>query len=237
MISFVAWKWHTPGLPRVFLSEHVNVLRAMIARHYKGEHRLVCVTDEPEGLDPRIHVVPMPVKFEQLQNPSGPRFPNCYRRLWNFSREARQVLGDRILSIDIDVIITGDLADLIERPEPFVAWHDPKRFAMWSKIAGGVYLLETGAHPEVWEDFDPLTSPKLAADKGYSGSDQGWMSHKLFPPKAFWAERDGLVKIKWLGNIKTVPKHIKIISTGGHVPPWSPEEQSRFPWITQHWKL
>jgi hypothetical protein len=237
MISFVVWKWAQPGSSRVFLSEHVNVLRAMIQRHYRGSWRMVCVTDDPEGLDPRIHVVPMPVKFEELQNPHGPRFPNCYRRLWNFSREAKDILGERIFSIDIDVIISGDLTPLVERDEPFVGWHDRRRFGMGNKIAGGVYLLQAGAHPQVWEEFDPATSPKIALDAGYSGSDQGWMSYKLFPPKAFWEEKDGLVKIKWMGPVTKPPPHIRIISTGGHVPPWDPVEQERYPWIKDFWTL
>jgi hypothetical protein len=236
MISFVTWKWTPPGNRPVFKSEHVNVLRAMIERNYKGPHRVICVTDEIQGLDPRIEVFPTPVRFDQLQNPLGPRFPSCYRRLWNFSKEAKKAFGPKILSIDIDVIITGDLAPLVERDDAtFIGWCEKDRF-FWNKVAGGVYLLKTGTHTDVWEEFDPSTSPQKASQAGMGGSDQGWMSLKLYPPKASWSHKDGLVKIKWIDHKLPLEK-TRIVSTGGHVPPWSPVEQERYPWIKKYWRL
>lgn len=249
MISFVCWKWQAPGSKREFLDVHVNVLRAMIARHYAGPHRLVCVTDDPSGLDPRIVAVPMPSQtFERLVNPSqyavvrGRRvlsdkeFPNCYRRLWNFSREARAVLGGRIFSIDVDVVVCGDLAPLVARPAEFVGWCDP-RFG-WNKIAGGAYMLTTGSHPEVWETFDPDRSPAVAAAAGNGGSDQGWMSHVLFPPGDRWGPASGLSKIGWHAKRSLVtPKGARLVFTAGNVPPWHPAVQKAHPWILQHWRL
>ncbi len=59
-MKFVTWKWDVDGT-RVFTSEHVNVLRSMIERHYPEPHTLICITDDPSGLDPRIEVFDMPV--------------------------------------------------------------------------------------------------------------------------------------------------------------------------------
>lgn len=249
MISFVCWKWRAPGSRREFLDVHVNVLRAMIARNYAGPHRLVCVTDDPAGLDPRIVAVPMPEqRFEHLVNPSGVSvvrgrrivsdkdFPNCYRRLWNFSREARAVMGDRIFSIDIDVIVCGDLTPLVNRRAPFVGWCDP-RFG-WRKIAGGAYMLTTGSHPEVWESFNPEASPAMAAAAGNGGSDQGWMSYKLFPPADHWGSGTGLTKINWHGKRSaTTPAGARLVFTAGNSPPWLPSVQAAHPWIRHHWRL
>src|SRR5690606_29624073 len=108
---------------RSFSSSHVNVLARAIARNYAHPHRFVCITDEPAGLAPEIVHLPMPVTgFEHLLNPEATRvrpaiparrvgrriipgrparernkpFPSCYRRLWNFSEEARLLLGPRI---------------------------------------------------------------------------------------------------------------------------------------------
>src|SRR5919108_5142727 len=125
MISFVCWKWRIEGSARFFHANHVNILYAMIARWYPRPFRFVCVTDDAKGLDERIEAIPMPVRFDQLQSPQGARFPQCYARLWNFSREAA-VLGERIFQIDIDVVITGDLTALVDRAEDFVGWSDPR---------------------------------------------------------------------------------------------------------------
>lgn len=254
MISFVCWKWADPRVGRTFDSSHVNVLARSIRRHYARPHRVVCVTDEPHGLAPEIIHVPMPrTGFEHLINPSerAPRpivhgarwrparpkpFPSCYRRLWNFSREAQHQLGERIFCLDIDAIIVNDLAPLVDRPGSFVGWHDP-RFG-WNKFAGGVYMMTTGAHQEVWTDFDPESSPAVAAAAGNSGSDQAWMSYKLFarvPPSQHWSPRDGLLKIKWLGRSHP-PPHARIIFTNGHSPPWHYETQRQYPWIKDHWQ-
>ena len=123
----------------------------------------------------------MPVRFDQLTSPQGVRFPSCYARLWNFSREAAGILGERIFQVDIDVVITADLAPLIDRFQTFdfVGWSD-KRFQK-NKIAGGAYLLRTGSLPHVWEEFDPIASPAAALAAGHLGSDQAWMSYKISP--------------------------------------------------------
>ncbi len=179
-VTFVTWKWLGADGSRSFQSKHVNVLYAQIARHYPRPFRFVCITDDPAGLDPKIEALPIPEiakSLQSLQNPRGPRFPNCYCRLWNFSEEAAALLGPRIFQIDIDVVITGDLRPLVDRDEDFVGWTD-KRFEE-HKIAGGAYLLKTGSMKEIWTDFDPERSPAQAFAAGFKGSDQGWISYKI----------------------------------------------------------
>jgi hypothetical protein len=238
-VNFVCWKWKSPTGNRGFESEHVNVLRSMIARNYNEPHKLICVTDDTHGLDPRVEAFPMPdTGFEHLPNPSGekyPRmrkqFPSCYRRLWMFSHEA-MALGEHLLCIDIDVVIVGDITFLCDEVSDFVGWGS-ERFG-WNKIAGGLFKLRACAHPEVFVDFDPDTSPQEAARAGNNGSDQAWMSYKLYPPGKMWTDRDGLVKINWLRN-DDISK-AKIVFTNGHEPPWSPLVQYKNPWISRHWR-
>lgn len=245
MITFVTWKWKPPASsgPRLFLSEHVNVLRAMIESHAPFEHRLVCVTDDTQGLDPRVEAYPMPEKtFAELVNPHQEQydrrqawghkkyFPSCYRRLWMFSREAT-ALGERVFALDIDVIVTGDLTPLVERSEDFVGWVDDKA----PKLKGGAYLLRTGTRTDVWDEFDPVTSPALAARAGGTGSDQAWMTYKLFPPSGSWGVEDGLCKINWL---RAGPEpSTRLVFTAGHSPPWSTGTQRRYPWVTSYWRM
>lgn len=235
MMTFVCWKWATGGKERVFQSAHVNVLRSMIERHYPRPHRLVCITDDPVGLDERIEPVPMPVTLDTLRSPSGARFPNCFRRLWVFSEEARK-LGERLFCTDIDVVITGDLRPLVDRDEDFVGWCDEDAFG-WPKIAGGCYLLRTGTMRHVWDEFDPLLSPAAALAAGNSGSDQGWMSYRMYPPAGRWSRDDGLVKLKWTPPRATAPPpDVRMAFTTGLAPPWSAEVQRMYPWLREHWR-
>jgi hypothetical protein len=233
MISFVCWKWQVPGKRRAFESLHVNVLRAMVARHYPEPHRFICITDDPTGLDPDIEAIPCPVHFDEVASPHGARFPSCYRRLWVFSRQARELLGRLIFCMDIDCVVLRDLRPMIaRRPEKFVGWCD-ERFG-WNKIAGGVYMLETGTMTHVWDDFDPSTSPAIAHAAGNGGSDQGWMSYKMYPPPGRWTS--GLVKINWTTpHVRAAPS-ATIVFTSGYSPPWSADVQRMYPWIKDHWK-
>jgi hypothetical protein len=67
MITFVTWKWRNPNsAKRCFESAHVNVLRAMIAKHYPRKFRMVCITDDNTWLDAKIDALPMPVRFDDI---------------------------------------------------------------------------------------------------------------------------------------------------------------------------
>lgn len=265
IISAVCWKWRSPAerdkrASSEFRPEHVNILRASFERNYPEEHRFICITDDPTGLDPRIETYPCPVTFEHVPAPAGVRYPSSYRRLWNFSEEARELLGPRIFHFDVDSIFTGDLRKLLSAQEDFVSWYD-NRFE-WKKIPGGIYLLRTGTHTHVWDRFDPAISPQVAARAGCKGSDQGWLSHLLFPAQRAWGIADGVYSIKWLdprkglrrrrvikggrvhmGTAKLkykeipLPSNCVFVATPGFDKPWTPELQEVCPWIREHWRL
>lgn len=235
MISFVTYKWQQPGSPRLFTSEHVNTLFAQVTRHYPREFRFICVTDAAAGLDEGIESLSIPVRFDDVPSPQGQRFPSCYCRLWNFSREA-QILGERILSLDLDCVILDDLRPLVDREEDFVGWCD-ERSDKGKRIAGGIYLLTTGSMTHVWETFNPRTSPREAFEACFRGSDQGWMSYKI-EPKGRWTKADGLTKINWTPQgAKKPPKGARIVFTSGAKPPWSKDAQSKYPWVREAWKV
>jgi len=217
----------------------------MVERHLPIPHRFICITDDTDGLDPRIEALPLPpLTFDGLVNPhqhkydrarswgSKKYFPSCYRRLWLFSEEAK-ALGSRVLALDVDLIVTGSLLPLVERKEAFIGWCDERNTKR--RVAGGVYLLRTGSRKDVWETFDPETSPQLAAAAGYTGSDQAWMSYKLCPGAATWGRADGLTKITWL---KGEPDETtRLVFTSGRDPPWNRDVMRRWPWITKYWTL
>lgn len=246
-LSFVIWKWRGNN-GRSFSSQDANIMAARVAQFYPLPHRFICITDDVHGLDPHIEKLPLPQhRFEHLQNPSerktnrrgfvvqsAKRLPQCYRRLWNFSREAERVLGPRIFALDIDVIPVGDLRPLVERTADFVGWSDIKDG--WSKIAGGAYLLRTGTQTRVWDTFDPETSPAAAQRAGRQGSDQGWMSLLLYPPAQRWTQADGLVKLKHLPRGATAPPpSARLVFTSGDAPPWDAQVQQTWPWVKRCW--
>lgn len=194
MLSVVCWRWTPPnGYRSTYAPETVNVLRRMVARHYHRPHRFVCVTDDAAGLDPEVHVVPLWPDHATVPSPHGGHNPSCYRRLKAFAPEARELLGERFVSIDLDTVIVGDLAPLWDRPEDFVIWGetDPRSF-----YNGSMFLMTAGTRRQVWDRFDPTSSPREAKAAGRFGSDQGWISYVLGPGEAIWGRQDGVYSFR-----------------------------------------
>jgi len=94
-MTIVCWKWKNSNYQKKeFTSWHVNRLAAMVRRHLGVPHELICVTDDPSGLDKDIRPVPLP---EIPDLPVLPGRPNCFLRLWAFSDRARAVFGDAFI--------------------------------------------------------------------------------------------------------------------------------------------
>jgi len=235
VISIVCYLWRGHDPRRVYLPAHVNTLRRSLARHMSIPFRFICVADETSGFDPDVEVIETPraaVQAGQLESPEGRRFPSCYRRLWGFSAEARELLGDRILVTDIDAVPTADWAPLIDRPEDFVGWRPLMRWGDKPRIGGGIYLLRTGTRTHVWESFKGQSSVAQARAAGYRGSDQAWMSYLLGTGEATWSEPSGIYSIRDLADGKRpLPADARLVQFNGPRKPWD----SPLPWVKEHW--
>lgn len=237
--SFVTFKWKPfAGYRSEFCGAHVNTLFSMIGRNYAKPHRRICVTDDANGIDPSIEIVPLWSDFAELMSPHGKRFPSCYRRLKLFSRQARETFGDRIVQIDLDAVITADIAPLIDTPEEFRAWGDTNRAGGYN---GSFIVMNAGTRPQVWELFDPIKSPQASRAADCIGSDQGWISCCLGKDtEAKFRQADGVYSFQNdmlkspLRNPGDLPANARIVFFHGNTDPWSPAAQ-RLAWVNQHY--
>lgn len=233
MITVACWLWRQPGYRSTFEPSHVAVLRRMVARHYSAPHRFCVVTNEPGPFDSGIEVIPDKEDFATVKSPHGGSSPSCYRRLAIFGPDAAARFGERIVSLDLDCVITGDLRPLWDRPDDFVAWRDPMHAR---QINASMMLLRAGSRPQVWDDFRPLSSPRQALQAGCKGSDQGWISYCL-PDAATWTTRpDGVYsyRIDQLAR-GDLPNNARVVMFHGREDPWSSGPQG-VPWVRQHWQ-
>src|SRR5690625_3754092 len=225
MLTVAAWKWRGT---REYTSEHVNVLFRAVADNLHIPHRFVCITDDPVGLDDNINVVELP-DFDHIE--VRPGFPSSYVRLLGFCPEFSKRIGDRILTLDIDVVVMGDLTPLVERDEEFVGWSDPDVKGL--QYHGGMYLMDAGCRPQVWETFDREMSPKLTKDAGLTGSDQAWISYCLWPNEAIWEKPNGIYRTR---NIKGLcPDDARIVQFPGHMKPWFKMCEDQHPDLYAAW--
>lgn len=229
-LSVVTFKWATPGYRATFKSEHVNILRRMTLRHYRGPIRFMCFTDDPKGLDGEIEALPLWDDFRSVPNPTGGGRPACYLRLKLWDPAMREVVGPRFVMLDLDCVIVDDLTPLFNRTEDVVMWRSPT--GLWP-YNGAMVMANTGARPQVWRDFDPAESARITHERGFRGSDQAWLSHILGPDEAVFTQQDGVVYQNDLWRpTSRKPKDARIVfTTGGH-PPWT----ARAPWVRQHYR-
>lgn len=230
----VCWKWSTPGYRSAFSVETVLTLRDMVRRHYPEPHRFVCVTDDPAGLG-GVEVIADTKDFADVRSPHGGHNPSCYRRLRMFRPDAEQWFGQRFVSIDLDVVITGDLRPLFHRSEDVVFWGDTNPLPR-SHYNGSLMLLTAGSRPQVWTSFDPERSPRLSLKAQCWGSDQGWISYVLGNSEAKFTKADGVYSFRndLKEGSRSLPADAKVVFFHGAHDPWGQRAQS-LAWVRRHY--
>lgn len=238
MLSVVVHLWEGHDARRRFLPEHVNVFASMFKRTLELEHEVVCVTDRRDGLDPHlVRWVETPAAARELRKIPSPeghsRFPSCYQRLWNWSTEARSVFAPRILAADIDTLLLRDWSDQLLYPDNLVGDRPRMRWGNENRIAGGLYLLTTGSHPEVWENFKGAASIADARDAGFRGSDQAWISYCVGRKARIWPQNAGIYSVRdFLDKNQPLPDAARLVHFNGPRKPWD----CQLDWVTTHWR-
>jgi hypothetical protein len=237
-VTVVCWKWKPSSgqKPINYAAEHVNVLYRMVRRHYSRLKRFVCITDEAKGLDSDIEAFPLWADHARILNPSGAQLPSCYRRLKLFDPDIANQLGTRIVSLDLDLVITGDLGPLWDRPEPFIGWMAPST-AHGHVYNGSMWLFHAGTHADIWNKFDPGASPKVTTKARYFGSDQAWISYMVGQKAAGWTAADGVYSFpRDVKRTARMPSNARMVIFHGSLKPWDRNLLANQKWIKDHWR-
>lgn len=238
-LKVVCWKWAPPaGYRSTFTHVQVNTLLSMVGRHYHKPFEFVCITDDPRGISSDVRIVPLAEveQFAHLPSPHGGVNPACYRRLVMYSDKAREIIGERFVAVDLDVVIVDDITPVWDRPGvDFMIWGETLRRTPYN---GSMQMMTAGARRQVYDRFDPNTSPMLARKAKFDGSDQAWISYVLGPHEKRWTMQDGVFSFRLhvRPNAGKIPKGARIIFFEGQVDPWSPTARQMCPWIKEHWR-
>lgn len=239
MLEIICWYWKPTATYRTqFTHEHVNILQSMVARHYPHPHRFSVITDQVEaGFSGAVRVIPLWGEHAQRQSLYGPDTPSCYRRLKAFSGDMAKTVGPRFVSIDLDVVIVGDLSSVFNRKEDFIIWGPHGRRTPYN---GSLWMMDAGAREQVWTRFqkNPELAISQALGAGFYGSDQAWMCYALGPNEKRWLAEDGVYSYKMhlKSNRGLLPADARMVIFEGHYDPVTPATRKLCPWIEEHYR-
>lgn len=232
LITVLTWLWSQETTRTAYTADHVNVWANMVRRNLSMPHRVACVTDMPQGIDPSVEIIGPPGDFLDITNPkwSNGR-PQCYRRLSMFRRDAAKLFGERFVCMDLDCVIGGPLDPLFDRDDDLVLF---KGTISSRPYNGSMMLIRAGCRPKVFERFDQ--GGALVSGRLFVGSDQAWLAHFLGPHEKTWSEPDGVF---WFGSryYRNVTRQNppRVLFFPGKLKPWDAEKVDRF--TRQHYRL
>jgi len=232
VISFVCFLWKGS---RDYRPAHVNMLANAVSYFHPPEHEFICFTDHPmKDFQRSIRTISMPRAMQRLRElpaPQGPTFPSSYPRLWLFSEEAAELIPGRVMLLDVDAMIVGDLRPLLAHEAPFVGWRPAKVWGKEKRIGGGTWSMEMGTHTHLWKLFrrDPKKMIRRARELGWNGSDQAFMSHYFVDLDPgdwdIWPKDCGIHGAQegvWMWNYP--PPGAKIVHCNGEEKHWGQEK-------------
>lgn len=164
----------------VYDSRHVRVLASMLKRH--GGHTLTCVHDGSFDLknEDEINTIRMPREVSRL--------PNYLPKLWVWSQAFQEFMDERFAFIDLDVVILGDLAPLLQTS-------DPVRFASGAHrepYNTSLFVIEPLFGQEIWDRLDLNEVRRASKLAEYWTGDQSWVAHILGPDYPIIREDEGV---------------------------------------------
>lgn len=209
MITVTFFCWYDPAgkynAQHVYRASNVNHIKREVDRNLTLPHEFVAVSDHTEGFDPDTRVVPIDRSLIR----DGKRWP----KLMIYRPDAAELIGRRILALDIDADVHGSLDEIAGRPEEFVGWKNPNKAPRHTVLNSSVTLLTAGARPQVWNTFDIDEASAFAIADRRGGSDQAHVSRVLGEGEAMWSEQDG---IYWSRDIAgEIPANARLVFHAG----------------------
>src|SRR5258706_3603367 len=241
--TIICMKWGTRYGP-----EYVNRLAAMVARNVKRPTRLLCFTDNRNGISPDIETAPLPV----IAIPQR-IFWYTWRKLSVWQDPLADLKGD-VLFLDLDLVIAGPL-------DPFFDYEAGRYVAIENWTQRGqhigntsVFRFPVGRYTHIFRDFerDPeAVLRRWRTEQHYISDTIGDMA---FWPKAWCVSFKHSLLPRWPLNFvwpAPLPKDTKIVAFTGKPKPdealegrwpvrkWHEKIYKHTrptPWIGEHWR-
>jgi len=201
MLTVASVLWQGEIKDSVYHPEHVARLREQVARHLSQPHRFVCLSNValPEGIE----------RMSAFQD-----WPGWWQKICCFQPGRFE---GRVLYLDLDVTVVGQLDDLADFPESFVAIQD---YAHPIRINSSVMAWDAGVADHVYLKFlEAVETSGGTSPMEKMHGDQNWIHahiHSARFPK------------RWVPSYKAhvlpagkVPEDARVCVYHGEPKPWS----------------
>jgi hypothetical protein len=221
-LNVITWLWGSK-----YGTRDVIRLANAVEDQLRCEHRFYLFTDRSHfGLPSRVRVCAI----------SDPMLcaRHCFCRLRMFDPvwQGWHGIDGKIISLDLDVIITGEIDHLFAGDASFKILKGANA-SNPNPFNASVMMLHSGAHAEVWTDF----SIERARDIPYHEfpDDQGWIHHKLPWADGWSVGTSGIYAFKkpgWPRGQDDLPDDARIVVFIGSR---KPQQFEHVPWIRKYW--
>ncbi len=183
---------------------------------------IACVTDNPEGIDNKVKIIPIPKGIPPFKFQTKLRqFP----RLLMFHPEAEKIFGDtEFICMDLDCVVLDNIDSLLQQKE-----EDTVKFFYSERVCSPYSLcmqyIKAGSHPEVFTglyDYKKLTAAREEFGKALHGpySDNLWIRFCLGNKVKVWTNEDGVYSL-YPELLQDASKPLKLVFSFGDKKPWS----------------
>jgi len=204
------------------VERYVNNLFKGVTRHSEGkEFQFICFTNEMLDVDKSIRLQTFPMVSKKGVIP----------RMYMFSEEAG-LFGSQVLCLDLDVVITGSLKDIMSYEGLFCTrrgFAGPDK----GKLDGDIMSFKAG--PETEDVFwKPFIKNVKNAERVTQGRERFWVRRVAGEIAEAFDEVTPNQILSYKSNVRRrgLPSNARIVSCHGHPRP----HQINEPWIKKHWK-
>lgn len=223
-LTICTWLWGG-----AYGEHYVRRLAAGVHRNLTEAHRFVAFTDSPRHL-PGVDQYTIPdMKLTAVKG--------CFARLRLFDPEWQRKIGispgDRVVNLDLDLVVTGPLDPLFDRKDDFTILQginttNPCRFN------GSIWMLKAGARPDVWSEFSLENYAARGVPYHSFPDDQGWFHH-MMPDAGAWGPEQGVYGFKKQGwpSGDDLPAGARVVAFPG----WrDPGKFEHLDWVKRNWR-
>jgi len=220
-LNIITWLWGDKYKPH-----DVYRLATQVHKHLKLPHTFTAFSDREHKQLPNARLI----KDRDLCDRA------CFCRLRMFDPDWQRENGfiDWIVSLDLDLVITGSLDGVFLPRADFMILKGVNAVNP-NPFNASVMMLRAGTNSEVWSEFSRDAASKI--EQHEFPDDQGWIWHMLPDASGWQAGKEGIYGFQKPGwpNEKVgfaLPDDARIVSFIGKR---KPQMYTQLAWVKKHW--